>query len=154
MNYQDLKDKLRRHYFELQKEKLANDPYYKKLRMNLVRSMEYSVGPVIKISHENGIEYETPETVKWCSAQIEDYVTNFYPILSQTEERTTLLNPWNYSFIKTPDRLDFDKIDARLTLFPKYLKYKLDHFFDWNIMTYDEWLYMKGYEQLIEVIWS
>lgn len=59
------------------------------------------------------------------------------------------------------------QIDTRIALFPEYLTYRLDHWmslpfgrihtletmgmiFAYEIMTYDQWLYQNGHEDLID----
>lgn len=160
MNHQDLKDKLRRHYFELQKEKLANDQTFIQLQDMLIKTMDRAVGPIFIIK-SGKVEWEPPKGVKTLNRLMDTHIEENYPVLSQYKNQMAQRPPvYENSFVITPDRLTFDKIDARLTLFKTYLTYKLNCLFDshgWvydSPLEYDEWLYMKGYEQLIEVIWN
>lgn len=158
MNIQDLKDKLRRHYFELEKEKLQSDPYYLEMLKMATLSMAYSI-PAMRF--ENGVvSQEVPKTFELIKEQIEDYIKHRYPYLHGKADHPLTIHPYDNAFVITPERLTLDKIDARLTLFATYLKYRLNCLFDshgWiydSPLEYDEWLYMKGYEQLVEIIWN
>lgn len=97
---------------------------------------------------------------------IDDYIKHRYPYLHGKADNPLTFHPYDNAFVITPERLTLDKIDARLTLFARYLKErfnkihtiwdgkKLSWWYEESVLTYDEWLYMKGCEQLVEVIWN
>lgn len=157
MNYQDLKDKLRRHYFDLQIQKLYTDTYYTQLQDRMKRIVAHSI-PKLKIV--NGVvEQGVSEGIEMIRQMVDEYIYYNYPILHK--EKTKLKHDiFEYTYIDLPEQLSLKQIDTRLTLFKDYLKYRIDCLFNQSIwgkkepLEYDEWLYMKGYEQLIEVIWN